>query len=47
MKNYKLYLSPQIERDLSEIVFYIRELGPYEANISKFFDGIYAAFEFL
>lgn len=47
MKNYKLHLSPQIERDLSEIVFYMQELSTYESNISKFLDRIYSAFEFL
>jgi len=47
MKNYKLHLSLQIERDLSEIIFYMQKLGTYESNISTFLDGIYAAFEFL
>lgn len=47
MKNYKLNLSPQVERDLSEIVFYQQELGTHVSNIRKFLDKIYTAFEFL
>lgn len=47
MKNYKLHLSPQVERDLSELVFYMQELGTYIANVSKFLNRIYTAFEFL
>ena len=47
MKNYKLHLSPQVERDLSEIVFYMQELGTYASNISKFLDRIYLAIDSL
>ena len=47
MKNYSLNISPQIENDLSEIVFYMKEIGSYETTVADFLDKIYTAFEFL
>lgn len=47
MRKYELHLSPQVERDLTEIIFYMQELGTYTSNISKFLDRIYSALEFL
>lgn len=47
MKKYKLHLSPQIERDLSEIIFYMQQLGVYESTVLSFLDKVYSAFEFL
>lgn len=47
MKKYKLQLSPQIERDLSDIIFYMQQLGTYESTVQSFLDKVYSAFEFL
>lgn len=47
MKKYKLHLSPQIERDLSDIIFYMQQLGAYESTVQSFLDKFHTAFEFL
>lgn len=47
MKKYKLHLSHQIERDLSDIIFYIQQLGAYDSTVLSFLDKVYSAFKFL
>lgn len=45
MKKYKLHLSPQVERDLSDIIFYMQQLGAYESTVLSFLDKVYSALQ--
>lgn len=47
MKNYRLLIAPTVERDLSDILFYMKSLGTYEPNIQNFLESIYNVFELI
>lgn len=42
---YKVLISPQVERDLNEIEWYMAGLGTYQSTIDKFIEHVYTLIE--
>lgn len=47
MARYELRVSSQVERDLREIKFYMKNLGMYESTIEGFFSNVYKTLELI